>query len=173
MVEMVDTDRQFTALFHEFYPCLCRFLSSMLGDVRRAEELAQEGLLRLYLSPMKEAPRDEARNWVFRVVRNLALNERKRAANSARLARWALRSEARDAPSAELALQRKQELALVWRLVLELPEQQRAALLLREHEAMSYADIARVLGISLENVKVSIFRARRYVREGWRREVKR
>jgi len=169
---MIDAHRRFTALFQAFYPGLCRFLGSMLGDGRKAEEIAQEGLLRLYLSPMKQAPHDEARHWVFRVVRNLALNERKRAANAARLERWALGPETGDAASAESALQHKQELAVVWRLVLELPEQQRAALLLREHEAMSYAEIAGVLGITVENVKVSIFRARRRVREAWRREVK-
>jgi RNA polymerase sigma-70 factor (ECF subfamily) len=50
-----------------------------------------------------------------------------------------------------------------------LPEQQRAALLLREQEELSYTEIARVLGVSESKVKVDVFRARTALRERWGR----
>lgn len=168
MDESRQDDAAFTALFRELYPRLCRFLGSMLGDSRRAEELAQESLLRLFNSPMRLAAADDARNWVFRVGRNLALNERKHTATVKRLTPLRdLASEKRPA-TPEQQLQHKQELALVLGLVCELPETQRAALLLREHEQMTYEQIGAVLNISLANVKVSVFRARRNLRDGWR-----
>ena len=89
MDPLPDAEARFTALFHELYPRLCRFLGAMLGDSRRAEELAQECLLRLYRSSMRTAPESDVRNWTFHVGRNLALNERKRVATVERL--WASR----------------------------------------------------------------------------------
>jgi RNA polymerase sigma-70 factor (ECF subfamily) len=48
-----------------------------------------------------------------------------------------------------------------------LPEHQRAALLLREGEELSYGEIARVLCISEAKVKVDIYRARQALRRSW------
>ena len=50
-----------------------------------------------------------------------------------------------------------------------LPEQQRAALLLREQEEMSYREIAEVLCVSEAKIRVDIFRARQRMRERWGR----
>lgn len=165
MGKSAEKDARYTAFFFTVYPRLCRFLRAMLSDPPLAEDLAQESLLRLYRSPMRDAPSTDARNWLFRVARNLALNERKRSANAARLeAPWSLSAvETASTPESELAHRR--ELGRVWRSIGQLPEQQRAALLLREYEAMSYAEIASVLNVSLDNVKVSIFRARQQVRD--------
>jgi RNA polymerase sigma-70 factor (ECF subfamily) len=46
------------------------------------------------------------------------------------------------------------------RLLQEIPEVDRAALLMRAQQEMSYEDIARMLGISLAAVKIKIHRAR-------------
>jgi RNA polymerase sigma-70 factor (ECF subfamily) len=45
-----------------------------------------------------------------------------------------------------------------------LPERQRAALLLREQDEMSYDEIARLLDVPMSTVKVDIFRARAALR---------
>ena len=60
--------------------------------------------------------------------------------------------------------ERKQLLTSLLRL---LPEPQRAALLLREQEEMSYAQIARVLNVSESKVKADIHRARMRLRAEW------
>ena len=54
----------------------------------------------------------------------------------------------------------------------EIPEHQRAALLLREQEEMSYREIAGVLGVTEGKVKVDVFRARTALRERWGRTQK-
>jgi RNA polymerase sigma factor (sigma-70 family) len=53
---------------------------------------------------------------------------------------------------------------IILKLLKSLPEQQRAALILREQEEMSYREIAQVLNISESKVKVDIFRARNNLR---------
>ncbi|HYL99220.1 MAG TPA: sigma-70 region 4 domain-containing protein, partial [Blastocatellia bacterium] len=59
---------------------------------------------------------------------------------------------------------------LLKRLLAQLPEHQRAALLLRELEEMSYQEIAKVLSVSESKVKVDIHRARIALRTNARKQ---
>jgi RNA polymerase sigma-70 factor (ECF subfamily) len=56
-------------------------------------------------------------------------------------------------------------LQLVRQLISQLPEKQRTCMQLRDVEGKSYRDIATIIGISEEQVKVNIFRARQTIRE--------
>ena len=47
----------------------------------------------------------------------------------------------------------------------QLPEKQRTCMHLRDVEGKAYKDIATVLGISEQQVKVNIFRARQTIRQ--------
>ena len=54
---------------------------------------------------------------------------------------------------------------LVRQLIDQLPEKQRSVMQLRDIEGKSYRDIANILNISEEQVKINIFRARRTIKE--------
>jgi RNA polymerase sigma-70 factor (ECF subfamily) len=162
-----ERERAFCALFNQLHPGLCRFLAGLLGEHGAAQDLAQESFLRLHRHGVDRLPGDEARFWLYRVARNLALNEigRRRTRHRLRdqLVRW-LRG---DDAGPEVALSRAEDTSLVQRLVAELPEYQRAVLLLREQEDMSYREIARVLEVSEAKVKADLFRARTAARRRW------
>ena len=113
--------------------------------------------------------REEARFWLFRVARNLALNELAKRSTRQRLFGKvvdALRSET-PGPAERLEAAERKEMIL--NLLKHLPEHQRAALLLREQEEMSYSEIARVLDVSEGKVKIDIYRARTMLRARWHR----
>ena len=57
------------------------------------------------------------------------------------------------------------KILLIQRLINRLPEKQRTAMQLREFEEKSYKEIAAIMDISEEQVKVNIFRARQTVRQ--------
>ena len=59
----------------------------------------------------------------------------------------------------------KDRMELVRKLVNGLPEKQRSCMQLRDFEGKSYKEIAEILDISEEQVKVNIFRARQSVKE--------
>ena len=56
-------------------------------------------------------------------------------------------------------------IALVHQIIVSLPEKQRSCIQLRDIEGKTYKEIAEILSISEEQVKVSIFRARQAIRE--------
>ena len=73
------------------------------------------------------------------------------------------------APSPEEQTMQRDRIRLVRRLIDSLPEKQRSCMQLRDIEEKSYRDIATILGISEEQVKINIFRARQTIRERFRK----
>ena len=59
----------------------------------------------------------------------------------------------------------KEKLDIVKRMIDELPEKQRCCMQLRDIEGKPYKDIAHILGITEEQVKVNIFRARQTIKQ--------
>ena len=167
---MKSEEDEFARFFAESYPSLCRFLECLLGGSRAAaEDLAQESFMRLHHKGLDSLPAGEARFWLFRVARNLALNELSRGQTRRRLSGQVAAALGPAAPDPEREYEAAERRGLILDLLRLLPEQQRAALLLREQEEMSYREIAGVLGVSEAKVKVDIFRARSTLRDRWGR----
>ena len=167
---MGSDDEDFTRLFQDFYPSLCRFLECLLGGrVALAQDLAQESFLQLHRTEWSTLPADEVRFWLYRVARNFAINEFRKGQTRFKLfdrVVEVMRPRTRN-PEEEYETKERQQLILdMWQ---RLPEDQRAALLLREQEQLSYREIGAVLNISESKVKVDIFRARTALREDWTR----
>jgi RNA polymerase sigma-70 factor (ECF subfamily) len=170
---MASQDDEFTMLFQDFYPSLCRFLECLLGGrAPLAQDLAQESFLQLHRTAWGSLPPGEARFWLYRVARNMAINEFRKTHTRYRLfdrVAEAMRPAARDPEQEYETRERKQ---IVLEMLQTLPEDQRAALLLREQEQLSYREIGQVLNVSESKVKVDIFRARAALRERWSRRAR-
>jgi len=165
---MARDNDEFAIIFDEIYPGLCRFLECMLGRHNIAQDIAQETFMRLYRLGPDSLPREQARFWLFRVARNLALNEINKTKTRQNL--WqkiAGVSQQNETDPAD-TLEQQEEVMKLHRLLQTLPTHQRASLLLREQEEMSYREIARVLETSESKVKTDIFRARCALRTKWR-----
>jgi RNA polymerase sigma-70 factor (ECF subfamily) len=170
---MKSEEDEFARFFNESYPSLCRFLECLLGGGRpAAEDLAQESFMRLHHKGLRTLPEGEARFWLFRVARNLALNELSRGQTRRRLFGQVAAAFGAHAPDPEREYEAAERRELILDLLKLLPEPQRAALLLREQEEMSYREIADVLGVSEAKVKVDIFRARGALRDHWGKKQK-
>lgn len=166
---MARDDEEFTVIFNDLYPSLCRFLECTLGGGGRAvaQDIAQESFLRLYRAGPCSIPCDEVRFWLYRVARNLALNELSKRQTRSRLLGKVIEMFSHRELNPEEMLEQTEHQRIVLELLKRLPEHQRAALLLREQEEMSYQQIARVLEVSESKVKVDIFRARSTLRAHW------
>lgn len=142
----------------------------MLQDATEAEDVAQDAFLRLWrnaatleLGPYGLKP------WLRRVVSNLAIDRirvRNRTTLSEEVPEVPVRAVQADALAAA-ELKGRVEIALR-----DLPERQRAAIVLFHFEDMSQVEIGEALGISDEAVESLLARARRALRtslkDDWR-----
>ena len=132
-----------------------RFATYLTANRAAAEDLAAEAFFRAWRTPSAIAE-PAAKAYLLRTVRNLYLSQRKAVVPSA-----AIPAALTDpSPPPDQAAEQREALAQVARLLTELPEIDRTALLLRAVDQMPYEQIAEVLGISVANAKVKVHRAR-------------
>lgn len=156
------TDDTFADAYATFHPQVLRFLRGMLAGRGDAADLAQEVFLRLHASGEAAPQGERVRFWLFRVARNLALNELQRDS-----IRESLRAFIRPFVTADDPHERIERDERARRLQTEIARlrpDHRAALLLCEWEEMSYDQIAVTLDVSVAKVKSDIFRARQALR---------
>jgi len=160
--------KDISGVFRESYPHLCRFLESIVGRGRTdAQDIAQESFLRLCKADLGDISAAEMRFWLYRVARNLALNEISKKKTRQKFGDWVAEIFYRKGSTPEADLERTEDKKRVRELLGRLPEHQRSALILREQEEMNYREIALVLNISESKVKVDIFRGRQALRKMW------
>lgn len=162
----------FEALVAEHAGRVHALVTRFLGPVSQREDLVQETFLRVVRARDSYRPTARFTTWLYRIVFNLALNEREKL----RLRRTAsldapapdggvfdVEDDRGSSPVVDLA--RLDVVAAVRVAIDELPERQRMALVLAKYEAMPYGEIGAVLGISEKAVKSMVHRARETLRE--------
>ena len=130
-----------------------------------AEDVVQDTLLRVWERRSEWGQIDNLEAFAIATCRNRALDVAKRAGrNTVPLDK--VEGSHLSASGTQRALEVREQLSLVRRLMDSLPELQRTIMLLRDIEGQSYGEIAKELGISETQVKVYLHRARTKVREG-------
>ena len=172
MLRVRDGDEDsFRVLLDKHRNPLCHFLYRMVQDQAVSEELAQEVFLRIFKSRQSYEPTARFTTWMFRIATHLALNWLRDEKNDRAQERLdAVREDDRggDRPAREVADRKPSvEQRMVYQARLQeirdaignLPEKQRAAVLMHKYEEMEYSQIANVLECSESAVKSLLFRA--------------
>ena len=141
---------------------LTRYAAAIVGG--RSEDVTQDAFSKALLALRRDSGAEiDLRPWLYRIVRNTALNDlRDRPPEAAELTE-ALGARSRSA--AEEA-ERREELAELMQRLRDLPEQQRAAIVMRELEGLGHEEIASALGLSGGGARQAIYRARQALRDG-------
>ena len=139
-------------------------------DKAEAEDIVQETMIKVWNRRGEWDAIDSIEAFCLTICRNMALDKVKAAAHRT-ASRTAATAEAAATPDtsyganpAEQAEQ-KDRVRLIRDIIGSLPEKQRCVMQLRDFEGKSYKEIAAILDISEEQVKVSIFRARQAIRQ--------
>lgn len=129
---------------------LVNYASALTGDHGRAEDVVQEAWLR-YRTASSSRSVDEPVGYLYRIVRNLALDLRRRLSLESHHFVGGLDDAAgrSDETSAEGALIAREELRNVMAALDELPERTRVALEMHRFGGFKLKDIAAHLGISI------------------------
>jgi RNA polymerase sigma-70 factor (TIGR02957 family) len=158
------------ALLEELQPGAFAIAYRMLGSVSDAEDLVQEGLLRLHRALEAGERIESPRAYLATVVTRLAIDQLRsaRVRRESYVGEWLpeplVTSEDEDpARHVEMA----DSLSLAFLVLLEhLSPEQRAVFLLREVFDYPYPEIAEIVGKSEANTRQLAARARRHVEEG-------
>ena len=154
----------FKRLVERYQSRLFNFLYRYLRDRETAEDLTQEVFLKVYQAASRFEPRAKVRTWIFTIAYNLAVNElrrRRRRRFFGFLVHEDREVTAIEASEAGDHLELEETMTEALGL---LPHNQRAALLLRVRDELSYQEIAEILGVSRSSVESLLFRARERVR---------
>ena len=131
-----------------------------------AEDVVQETMLKVWSRRAQWDQLDSMEAFCKTICRNLSLDKLRRMDNQAQSLDAAIDpvDRSHNANPEEQTVQRDR-IRLVHQLINQLPEKQRSCMQLRDIEGKSYKDIATILGINEQQVKVNIFRARQTIKE--------
>jgi RNA polymerase sigma-70 factor (ECF subfamily) len=156
----------FERLVRRYQGSILNFIHRQIGDRHTAEDLTQEAFLRVYRAASRFEERGKVSTWIFKIAYNLCLNEMKRLRRLKRFQLDLYDEGIRSGEGAYDALLGAHERDKdIMNALQKLPESQRAALLLRANEELSYSEISRVLSVSISSVESLIFRARKRLRQ--------
>lgn len=129
-----------------------------------AEDVVQDTMLRVWSRRNEWSKFDSIEAFCMTVARNLAI-DRSEKMDAKNLELIPEMEQATDASGPYNLLVQTERLDLIHQLINKLPEKQRTVIQLRDIEGKNYKEIAKVMGLTEEQVKVTLFRARQKVKE--------
>jgi RNA polymerase sigma-70 factor, ECF subfamily len=129
----------------------------MLGSDADAQDAAQESFVAAWRALPRFRGESAVATWLYRIVTNRCLN---RLASRRTDSPMDAHEEPSGARDPALLAEQRAHLDAISHAVALLPDDQRAALVLRDYEGLSYEEVADVLRISVGAVKSRIHRAR-------------
>lgn len=143
--------------FYDSYACdVYRFSYWLSGDRFEAEDITSETFIRAWVrvNPVRT---ETLRAYLFTIARNIYLGRHRNEIRQVPLHE----SYPDPAPPLEKMLENHQTLELVLKTLQTFPETDRAAFVLRVQQKLPYAEIARVLQLSIPASKVKVHRVRK------------
>ncbi len=172
---MENSHTSFDAIYRDYYGRIRRYLARLVG-MDEAEDLAQEVFLKISKSIDSFRGESSIATWVYRIATNAAMDKVRSPAYRARFSSAPVEESREDDEVAVAAIEdrvssaeehaiRSEMSGCVQDLMTQLPENYRTVLVLSETEGMKNGEIAEVLGVSLETVKIRLHRARGRLKE--------
>jgi len=148
----------FSVLVERYGGRLLAVARRLLGSRADAEDAVQRALLQCYTGASSYQPQWAVSTWLYRILTNVCVDElRRRATRTAYdVGQRALDSAHPREPRRDLDLHRA---------LARVPREARVLLALRYAEGLSYGELARVRGISVNTVKSQLARGKTLLRE--------
>jgi len=168
------SEAAFKELVRRYKTRIVNLVYRFIRDHQRAEDLAQEVFVRVFLHRERYRKSGKFSTWIFTIAVNLAKNEIRRKVRLKNvLSLEGLQEIAGpsgfflkdDKPGTDRRLERDQLSSIVTKAIEKLPPRYRMALILRDIEGLSYEEIGDILQIPGGTVRSRINRARLMLKE--------
>jgi RNA polymerase sigma-70 factor (ECF subfamily) len=165
----------FEELVEKYKQPVINIIYRTLQDGAEAEDLAQNVFVQVFKSAHRYRVSAKFTTWLYTIARNLCLNELRRRSRHPTDPLEGSQTEHEDLPARQYQdtktftapdlLLQDELVGKVEQAIVDLPENQRTALLLCREEELSYEEIAEVLGCSLSATKSLIHRGRETLKQ--------
>ena len=133
-------------------------------DRAEAEDVVQDTMIRVWNKREEWTQFGSIEAYCLTVAKNLAIDRsQKKEAQNVELTPEMEEESEISGPYDQLV--NNERMSIIHRLINELPEKQRLIMQLRDIEGESYKEIAKILNLTEEQVKVNLFRARQKVKQ--------
>jgi RNA polymerase sigma-70 factor (ECF subfamily) len=143
----------FAQLVRRYQGDVWRLSVQLLGGEASADDVTQDAFVRVYRFLPCYRGESKFSTWLFSITRNCALDELRRAGRRRRLAEHLEGPAGREPPDSSLRLEVLDALAT-------LPVELREPVVLIDMFGVTYAEVARMLGVPVGTIKSRVHRAR-------------
>ena len=155
---MLDINRDILPLKNIMY----RLALRITLNSQEAEDIVQDVIIKLWKQQSGGTHIDNLEAYTLRMVRNLALDRQRMKVNQTENIDG---MDFSGTSSVEDSIEQDERISRIRQAMAQLPEKQRLAMQLRDFEGRSYKEIADIMEITEDQVKVNIFRARQTIRQ--------
>ena len=152
-------DQAFEILYRRYVKDVYHYALALLRNPADAEDVTQTTFLNAYRAYQRGIEIEKPQNWLIKIAHNVARTRYARASRRVKEVPLEDHVDQLAVPDAE-----QPDVVGVLRALGRLPFNQRAALVMRELEGRSYAEIADTIGVSVSAVETLIFRGRKSLR---------
>ncbi|MGI6167864.1 MAG: RNA polymerase sigma factor [Eubacteriales bacterium] len=157
---------EFEQIYKDHYKRVYAFLLKLCRDPDAAEDLTQETFYQAYKSLPRYNGRCEMFTWLAAIAKNIFFKYLRRKKSESMVIDLFISDLT--APITEepgYRLMREVDISRVRRAIAGIPKKYSEVLILRIYGELSYEEIAKKLGISVNSAKVIFFRAKNYIKE--------
>jgi RNA polymerase sigma factor (sigma-70 family) len=152
-------DQAFESLYRQYVKDVYHYALALLRNPADAEDVTQTTFLNAYRAYIKGVEVEKPQNWLIKIAHNVARTRYARASRRVKEVPLEEHVELIAVPEED-----RPDVQGVLDALGRLPFNQRSALVMRELEGRTYAEIADTIGVSVSAVETLIFRARRSLR---------
>lgn len=143
---------------------LFRLALRLLGKVEEAEDSVQDAMVKLWTKRDQLEKFQSVEAFAMTVTRNLCLDKIKSKSYQVERIPEGRNNQITQQDPGEM-MEYADMAGFIRKIIAELPEQQRSILHMRDIEEMEYEEIAEVLGMNVNAIRVNLSRARKKVRD--------
>jgi RNA polymerase sigma factor (sigma-70 family) len=158
-IPVLAQDQAFENLYRRYVKDVYHYALALLRNPADAEDVTQTTFMNAYRAYKRGEQPIKPQNWLIKIAHNVARTRYARASRRVKEVPLEDHVEQLAVPEDE-----KPDVHAVLEALGRLPLNQRAALVMRELEGRTYAEIADTLGVSVAAVETLIFRGRRSLR---------
>ena len=153
-------------LARRLLPRLMGVAQRMLSDVAEAEDVVQETMLRLWkIAPDWQEGEAQVSTWAYRVAMNLCTDRLRKRRFVSDTPLDAMPDPADTSQDVADRMQDDARVRALHHAIADLPERQRAAVVMRHFEGLSNPEIAAIMDIGVEAVESLTSRGRRTLKQ--------